>query len=238
MYLLKKILIIVSIVFGLGAALAPAQSMAYNVNKNVEVSDPIEGVNRSIYAVNRALDGVIIKPVTKAYRFVVPKIIRKGIRNVLRNLTEPVTFVNSVLQLDQENSFTTFWRFTVNTTFGIGGIFDVADVAGLKHRKEDFGQTAGVYGAGHGPYIMLPLLGPSNTRDAFGRVVDVFTNPWSYTFNDYALVGHAVVNGVDTREDTLELVDEIDRVSLDPYATIRSLYTQKREDEIANGEGK
>ncbi len=208
---------------------------AYDTEKNVEVYDPLESVNRAVYGFNRFMDKILLKPVAEGYRKVVPALGRKGVRNVLNNLTEPVTFINSVLQLDRDRAFTSFWRFTLNTTFGLGGLNDFAGNTGLKLRKEDFGQTMGTYKVGAGPYIMLPLFGPSNTRDAFGTVVDIASDPFTYTFNEYINAGRTIVKGIDTREDTLDLTKEIDRISLDPYASIRSLYTQKRKDEIKNG---
>ena len=198
------------------------------------VSDPIEGVNRKIYGFNHALDIAIFKPIAKGYRFIVPELARRGVKNVLTNLSEPVTFINAVLQGDVQHSFTTFWRFTLNSTFGIAGVFDMAKDAGLVHKKKDFGQTVGTYGAHQGPFLMLPILGPSNTRDTFGRIVDVFIDPFDYILNEDALIVRTAFVGLDARESTLDLTDYIDKTSLDPYASIRSLYSQKRYDEIKN----
>jgi phospholipid-binding lipoprotein MlaA len=206
-----------------------------DINSGVEVSDPIESVNRGIYEFNRFMDKILIKPIAKTYKRVVPEVARRGVTNALHNLTEPVTFLNAILQADPDRAFTSFWRFAINTTWGIGGLGDVAGDAGLKYRKEDYGQTAGVYGMGEGPFLMLPLLGPSNGRDTFGMVVDIVTDPFNYTFDDDAITARTLVSGLDARTNNLELVDEIDRVSLDSYAAIRSLYTQKRRDDISNG---
>lgn len=200
-----------------------------------QVSDPLEGLNRAIYSFNHALDVALIKPIAKGYEMVVPSLVRKGVHNVITNLSEPVTLVNAALQGDQEQSFTTFWRFTINTTYGLGGIFDVAKDAGLKYRKEDFGQTEGVYGVGQGAYLMLPLFGPSNTRDLVGMTVDIATDPFNYVLSDGAILVEDGVVGLDKRTSILDLVDHIESTSLDPYATIRSLYTQKRFDDIRNG---
>jgi phospholipid-binding lipoprotein MlaA len=216
---------------------AAVDESGYDINKvnaNVEVSDPIEPVNRAIYGFNRVLDKVILKPVAQAYKFIVPELGRKGISNVLQNLGEPVTCLNAVLQGDRDRATKSFGRFLVNSTWGIGGLGDVASDAGLKYRKEDSGQTMGTYGIGGGAYLMLPILGPSNTRDTFGLAVDTVTDPFNYIFNDYISGGRALMSGLDSRTDKLELVDEIDRISLDPYAAIRSLYTQKRNSDIKN----
>ncbi len=209
---------------------------AEDVDDNIaRVSDPLEKANRVVYGFNRILDKVLIKPATKGYMYIVPELARKGVHNVLTNLSEPVTLINSVFQGDVEHSFSTFWRFTINTTWGIGGIFDVAKDAGLTNRKEDFGQTAAVYGSDQGPYLMLPVFGPSNTRDALGMLVDLSIDPFNYILSDEAIATRTVLSGLDTRESVMDLMDHIDRTSLDPYAAIRSLYTQKRWDEIRNG---
>lgn len=229
---IHRALILLTCLFVLAAPLA---GHARYEDKNVEIYDPIESVNRAIYEFNDFLDMVLFKPIAKGYRFIVPKPARKGLHNALKNLNEPVTLLNSVLQGDMENSATSFWRFTINSTLGVAGLFDVAKHGGLPRRTEDFGQTAGVYGAGPGAYLMLPILGPSNGRDLFGRVVDGFTDPFNYALHEDAALGRALLTGLDAREGTLDLLDEINRTSLDPYAAIRSLYTQRRADEIRNG---
>lgn len=237
MYYLRKLvaaLVFISLFLGFSVRDMHFINIADAAAQHTEISDPLEGVNRAIYGFNKFLDKVLLKPIAKTYRFIVPEAGRKVVRNVLRNLTEPVTFVNSILQGDVENTFTTFWRFSLNSTFGLGGIFDFAEEAGLEHRPEDFGQTIGIYGAGNGPFLMIPVMGPSNTRDAFGAVADAFTDPFNYAHEDFVL-GRTVAKGISAREDKLELIDEIERTSLDPYATLRSLYTQKRADDIANG---
>lgn len=203
-----------------------------------EVSDPLESMNRAIYQFNHILDIAILKPVAKTYQFIFPKLVRQGVHNVVINLSEPVTFLNSTLQGDQEQAFTTFWRFAINSTYGLGGVFDVAKDAGLKYRKEDFGQTQAVYGVGQGVYLMLPILGPSNARDAVGLVADAVSDPFTYLLDDEAMLVTTGVTGLDKRESTLELIDHIESTSLDPYATIRSLYTQKRWDDVRNGNRK
>lgn len=202
---------------------------------DASVYDPYEDVNRAIYGFNKALDEYVLIPVVKGYRFVVPEKGREGIGNVLDNIQSPVTFLNALLQGDFEHAASTFWRFTVNSTLGGAGIMDVASAAGMKEREEDFGQTLGVYGVEPGAYIMLPFLGPSSVRDAGGRVVDAFSNPFIYAVDEDAIIGYNVVNVIDGRDATLDLTMEIERTSLDPYAALRSLYLQNREDRVRNG---
>jgi phospholipid-binding lipoprotein MlaA len=131
-----------------------------------------------------------------------------------------------------QNTFATFWRFVINSTFGIGGIFDVASEAGLKNRTADLGQTFGVHGADAGPYIMIPIMGPSNVRDALGRVGDIFFFPPNYSSEWAVPLSIGAVSAVDARSNNMELIDGVYRSSLDPYATFRSGYMQRRVAEI------
>lgn len=233
MGLLKNVFFVLFITCLLSINFAPSNAVAFT-KENVEVFDPLESVNRGIYGFNRFVDKILLKPIAKTYKFVVPKPARKGIRNALRNLTEPVTLLNSALQGDGKHSVTTLSRFAINSTFGFLGVFEIANSLDLQHRNEDFGQTVGYYGINHGPYLMLPILGPSNTRDLLGRVVDSFSDPFNYAHEDFVLA-RTITNGIDARERALNLIDEIDRVSLDPYAATRSLYTQRRNNDIMNG---
>lgn len=196
--------------------------------------DPMEGMNRAIFKFNEVVDTILLKPVAKLYVAVMPDVAQQGVHNVLTNLTEPVTFVNSIFQADEQHTFETFWRFTINSTVGIAGLFDVAGEAGLKHRKEDFGQTMGVYGMGSGPYVVLPVIGPSSGRDTIGLIVDIFSDPFVWIMKDWQNYTRAGVTIVDKRAANLELLDDIYRNSLDPYATIRSAYLQKRIGQIRN----
>lgn len=227
--------IVLALVVSFLMCVSPQPSYAYNKAEESRVSDPLEPVNRAIYGFNMFIDKIIMEPVAKAYKKVVPELGRKGISNFLQNLTEPVTFANSILQGDAEHTFTTFWRFAINSTIGIAGLFDVAERGGLEHREEDLGQTFGTYGVGNGPYLMLPIIGPSNVRDLFGSVGDSFMDPYNYAVDEYGVAGRKILEGLDTRVELLGLLDDIEESSLDPYATIRSLYTQKRNDEIRNG---
>lgn len=199
------------------------------------VCDPWEPVNRGIFRFNEVVDKFLLRPVAVGYTKVMPRYGRERVHNVLNNMGEPVNMLNGFLQADPERGFTAMWRFILNSTFGVLGVFDFAGQnAQLTHRDEDYGQTMGVYGVGSGPYIVLPLLGPSSVRDAFGRVVDTFTDPFSYVDSNEFLIGRAAATALDTRSRSLEVTDEIYRTSLDPYATIRSAYSQHREALIRN----
>jgi len=237
MYLFRNAAIVFTVILSLLICVTPQSSYAYK-GDDARVCDPLESVNRVVYSFNSFIDKILIKPIAKAYKKVVPEIGRKGISNLLTNLTEPVTFANSILQGDAEHSFTTFWRFTINSTIGVGGLFDVAKHGGLEHRSEDFGQTLGKYGIGNGPYLMLPIVGPSNVRDLFGSVGDSFMDPYNYVVDAHGIAGRNLLEGLDTRVELLSIIDDVEDTSLDPYATFRSLYTQKRKDEINNGNKK
>ena len=209
----------------------PAQTAAEDPN------DPLEPVNRGIFAFNRTLDGLLLKPAAQIYRGVVPEVGRTGVHNVLVNWSSPVVFVNDVLQGDMDRATVTMGRFFLNTGFGVLGLLDVATAWGAEPaHDEDFGQTLAVWGAGEGPYLMLPIFGPSNPRDAVGLVVDHFTDPLTYVIlsSDEGLA-RSGVTAVDRRSRHLDQVDELERTSIDYYAAIRSLYRQSRNAAIRNG---
>lgn len=204
-----------------------------------KTNDPLEPLNRKVFEFNLALDDAIGKPVAKAYRDTVPPFIRTGLRNLIDNFNAPITFINDLLQGEGARAAETGTRFWVNTLFGFGGFFDVAGQYGLKAHKEDFGQTLAVWGVGEGPYLMVPLLGPSNPRDLTGKVVDNFINPLSYALNAggvgwiESIAG--VIVAIDTREKLLNAEEELRKSSLDYYSSICSLHRQNREAEISNG---
>jgi phospholipid-binding lipoprotein MlaA len=226
---------------GLGVGLAvgvPANVRAQQADP--EVNDPIEGFNRSIFEFNRGADRYVIRPVAEGYRYIFPGPVRDGIRNVLRNARTPVFLANDLLQAEWTRAGETLQRFAINTLLGIGGIFDVAEATGAPaFHAEDFGQTLGVWGSGEGPYFVLPILGPAPPRDAAGLVADTLMDPFTWYLRNIDLewVSYArfAAEGIDLRSRNIETLDEIERGAIDFYATIRSLYRQRRDDEIRNG---
>lgn len=198
-----------------------------------EINDPFESLNRGMFAVNDALDQAIAEPVARGYREVVPKSARRGIHNFLINLKSPVFLANQILQGDLEGAGNVLMRVTVNTFVGIGGLFDVAGSEGFEHEHEDFGQTLAVWGIDHGPYLVLPLFGPSSFRDATGLLVDAFADPVRlYLFNtdqENLYYARVVMSGIDRRESLLEVLDDLRKSSIDYYAAVRSAYYQRRE---------
>jgi phospholipid-binding lipoprotein MlaA len=203
-----------------------------------EDNDPLEIPNRFVFAFNQALDFALIRPIAWVYREAVPKVVRDSIRNFLRNLKTPVILANDLLQGDLERARITTVRFVINTTGGLLGFFDLATGEGYPYHSEDFGQTLGTYGVGEGVYLVLPLLGPSSTRDVTGRVVDHFMDPLTYLAEDQDkeewLLYRLALEGLDFRSRNIDTLDEIERDALDFYARIRSLYRQHREAEINN----
>ncbi len=209
-----------------------------------EVWDPLETPNRFIFSINRAVDTIALRPVAVFYRDWVPPQAQKGLHNVLDNLGEPVTAINEAVQGKAHRAATTMARFLVNSTLGVAGIFDVASSFGLEKTKNDAGQTIGYY-AGVEPenggfYIMLPLIGPSNARDAVGLVADGSIDPFGIAiFSIYGSTPYWVYAGsrygatvVDTRTRTMYALDDLEKNSVDYYAALRSAYTQQRAEQI------
>jgi phospholipid-binding lipoprotein MlaA len=206
---------------------------------SAEVNDPIEPVNRLVFAVNDAVDVIVLKPVATTYKFWAPEALRNAVRNFLRNLATPVTLLNDVLQGNGSRAGKTLARFALNTTIGFGGLGDPATEMGLQYHFEDFGQTLAVHGVGEGPYLVLPLLGPSTLRHTVGRGVDFATDPLTYVLWKkpiYYAGGRKGAEILDNRTELLKTIDDLKETSVDYYATIRSTYRQNRLSEINNGE--
>jgi phospholipid-binding lipoprotein MlaA len=195
--------------------------------------DPLEPVNRQVLDVNLAIDDAVLRPVALGYREVVPEFARTGVRNALANMQEPRILANNILQGRLLDAGHTTLRFVFNSTIGLGGLFDVATPWGIDRRSGDFGQTLHTWGVDGGPYLMLPLVGPSNTRDLVGSVGDGFLNPINWLLPFEGDVARVVVDGIDTREQNVEAVDALRSESLDFYARLRSVWQQRRNAELA-----
>ena len=204
-----------------------------------EVNDPLESVNRRIFAFNEVVRQYLLDPVVTGYNSVLPEVAREAIANALNNISEPVVLANDLLQGKFKRGFVTASRLVINTTAGVGGLFDVAKNLGFEEHEEDFGQTLATWGIGDGLYLVLPLLGPSNPRDAFGQIlVDPFFDPLGYYLDDQDLeeVGYGLIalKGVVSYSDVKDHMDGLKDTSVDFYGTIRSLHLQKRRLEILN----
>ncbi len=201
----------------------------YLNSRPADANDPIEGFNRGTFAVNKGIDMVLIKPVSQAYDFIVPTYGQHRVTNFLDNLGAPVVFLNSVLQANPENSFVTLWRFILNSSLGVAGVFDIATHLGVpQSHDEDFGQTLAHWGAGGGAYIVLPLFGASNVRDTIALPINIFSNPFTYIFNIWNNLAWSGGQVVDARTRFAKIIDQTYETSVDPYATFRSLYLQRR----------
>lgn len=196
--------------------------------------DPFEPVNRKIYAFNDTLDRYALRPTAVAYRDHVPSPIRSGVGNFLDNLSYPTVIVGSALQGKFGDAFADTGRFLINTTIGIGGIFDPASLVGLEANNEDFGQTLGVWGVGPGPYMVLPALGSSTVRDTGGMVADGYIDPTYSEIPTPARYGVYLIRAVDTRVGLLE-ADQFLEDEYDPYVSLREAYLQQRRHAVYDG---
>jgi phospholipid-binding lipoprotein MlaA len=221
-----------------GCATVPREPAAYAAFK--ATNDPLEPLNRKTFAFNQGLDRALLKPIAKAYVRAIPDRGRDGIRNFVNNLHEPLVMVNNLLQGEFRRAGTTAGRFVLNSTAGLAGIMDVAGRHGLARQSGDFGQTLYVWGVHDGPYLVLPVMGPSNPRDGFGMGADLFLNPFvwltpHYRYQTSFSVAQATVGGIDERARNLDTLDEIQREAVDYYASMRSLYRQNRNAELRHG---
>ncbi len=194
-------------------------------------NDPYEPTNRFFYGVSLTIDKYTLKPVAQAYVFVFPRPVRSAVHNLLGNIGEPVTFFNSILEAKPRRAGSSLVRFAVNSTAGIGGLFDVASQIGYKEPDSNGGLTLASWGIPSGPYLFLPVLGPSNVRNGIGRGVDVALSPYTYVPRGYGLLtfnyAEYGLSAIDARSMVLHDLDELQKTSLDPYATIRSAYQQR-----------
>jgi len=200
------------------------------------VSDPLEPMNRAFFRLNEGLDWLIFDPLTQGYRFLVPSPARRGIERAFHNLNSPVIFANLVLQGRGRDAAHTFGRFAANTTLGVVGIFDYAeDVIGWKRTDADFGQTLAVYGMPSGPYLVVPIFGPSTLRDGFGTVVDQVMDPLTYFVAPLQLQWSLLFGGsqgLAYREANADALQALREASVDFYAAMRSAYSQAREGDV------
>ena len=218
----------------------------FSSNAFSEVKDCFEKVNRATFAFNQSLDKVIFEPIAKGYRKL-PSPVRKGTGNVLSNISNLITIPNNILQGDIKTAGLNTARLTINTTVGILGIFDVAKQMGLvtDYKKEDYGQTLGAWGVGEGCYLVIPVLGPSTTRDLVGTATSMLGgDPWynitvkndTKYFSESNYYISKSGDGVDFRAKNIESFDNLEKNSMDFYASVRSLYLQDRKKKISNSD--
>lgn len=215
-----------------GCATSPNPNDHVAVQTYAEANDPLEPFNRTMFDFGNFLDRLIVKPVATMYDGAVPGPARKGIHNALNNLRTPIILANDVLQGEFDQAGITLARFGINTTVGVAGLMDPATKLGYPRHDDDFGITLAVHGVQEGPYLYLPFVGPAPPRDLIGKIVDAFFDPMTYVGGTAPTVQY-VVNGIDMRANNIQTLDQIQRSSIDFYATIRSLYRQQRAHDIA-----
>src|SRR6266567_3382195 len=236
----RPAVVVLALLLCCGGCAAPTPTASTTADDADTEHDPAEPVNRAIFKANVAADHAVMRPVAQAYVDHVPEGVQQGIHNVVQNLKEPAVAVNDLLQGKVDHAWQAAQRLAVNSTVGVAGIFDVATKLGVPPHKADFGQTLAVWGVGEGPFVELPLLGPSNPRDAVGTAVDMALNPLTFVGGapaTYAGVATGGANAVDKRAEHIDDLDALERNSLDYYAALRSVYRQHREAEINAAKG-
>jgi phospholipid-binding lipoprotein MlaA len=218
-----------------GCATPPPASDKEAVASFHKDNDPYEPFNRAMFDFNLFLDDVILRPVSYLYKEGVPEPIQYNIHSFLNNLRGPVILANDLMQGEMDRAGTTLLRFGMNTTVGLLGIIDFATEAGIPAHDEDFGQTLAVWNTDSGPYLVLPIFGPSNPRDAAGLVVDTLIDPLTWIASTEFAIGRAATTAVDRRARRYDAIDDLQKNSLDFYSAVKSLYRQRRMDEIRNG---
>lgn len=199
--------------------------------------DPIEPVNRCILLFNEEVDRWILDPITRIYRFILPDQVKRAVQRGLTNLNSPAITFNDALQCEFEDAGITLWRFVINSTFGIGGLFDPADYLGVPGHSSDFDQTLAIYGIPSGAFLMLPVFGPTTVRGTFGTIVDTALRPTTYllagTDQFVFTIIHGGSSGLATREASLDAIEDLQTSSVDYYAALRNAYYQKRMADIS-----
>jgi phospholipid-binding lipoprotein MlaA len=224
-------------VYSTAPVYAAAEAEPARISGPEPIDDPFEGFNRGVFFVNDQLDTYLLRPIAWAYGWVTPEPVKAAIRRAFLNLRSPARFANDLLQLEIADAGTTGARFLINSSIGVAGLFDVAAELGHPHHPADFGQTMYAYGTGAGPYLVIPLLGPTTARDGTGRVVDLAFHPFSYLL-DTVPEGLLLVagDGIVRREDLIVVLDGVKATSVDYYAGVRALYYQDRAIELNRGQ--
>ena len=221
-----------------GCASPPPASDPDAVADYNDTNDPLEPTNRVFYEINNGIDTVILRPAAIAYRAVVPQPVRNGVHNMLNNLGTPVELGDDIASAKPRRAGDTTMRFLINTTVGVLGVFDVAKDWGYPDHSSDFGMAMALWGLPAGPFLFLPVLGPTDPRDVAGFGVDQVMDPFGWVGQGTAVTAlrwsRFGIHGVDERERHLDDIENIKKTALDPYATFRSLYRQHRESDIEN----
>jgi phospholipid-binding lipoprotein MlaA len=200
-----------------------------------EDKDPLEGLNRSVFAFNEAVDEAVLKPVATGYEKVMPQFVRTGVDNIFNNFSDAWSAVNLLLQAKPRPALETGMRFVFNSTLGLGGFIDLAGEVGIERRNEDFGQTLGHWGVGPGPYLVLPILGPSTLRDGASTVADFRAVPSAWFDGWRTRLAVDLLQLISTRARLLPATRQIDSIALDKYLLIRDGYLVRRRNQVYDG---
>ena len=227
-------LVVLGLVAGLGGCASVPQKDSPSYQNYVDRNDPLEPMNRYFFEVNRGLDELVLKPAAAAYNAALPNPVQDSVRAFIDNLRTPIVLANDLMQGEGDRAYITLSRFIVNTSIGLLGLFDVATEIGLDYHDEDFGQTLAVAGVRPGPYLMLPLLGPTNPRDLAGRVIDFAFDPLTYMAGTDVRIARTSADMVDYRNRNRKAIEALQEGSIDFYSTVRDVSRQRRADEIRN----
>lgn len=222
------------LILGMVLAIGILPGCATQTTLSDDESDPVEGTNRAIYDFNEGLDDYVMRPVAQAYADYTPELVRDGVTNFFTNLGYINVIFNELLQGKVKDGIADIGRFTVNSTVGIGGFIDVAGAGSVPKHDEDFGQTLGVWGVGEGPYIVLPVLGPSTARDVPRYITSTLLNPLFFVSGPVS-APTGVLGAVNERSNFLEATRLRDEAALDPYTFTREAYRQRRTNDIYDG---
>jgi len=217
----------------------PNQTLIAQADLGSGDGDPLEPLNRAVLEVNEFIMALLLRPLAEIYVTILPDFVLDGVHNALGNLATPATLANDLLQWEPKRAWDTTRRFFINTTLGVGGLMDVAKDFGIERHKEDLGQTFAVWGVPEGFYLVLPIFGPSNPRDAVGLALNSFLDLLSYYLNntnrEEYIYGRAALSGVDEFSRVMDDLDKLKETSIDYYAALRSIARQKRKADILNG---
>ena len=231
----KLILCMAVLVMGMSILVTGCSNTSATMDNTSFENDPLEPMNRGIFAFNQVADKAVLKPVAKGYRWAVPDFIRNSVYNVFTTLKQPAYFLNALLQGEGKDALYVLERTGVNLTFGCLGLFDVASGMNIPAPDNDFGQTLAKWGwHNEGPFLMLPLIGPSNPRDTIGMAADALANPvgWRLRHEPLIVYGMTATEAFAKRERAIELLDNLEKSSTDHYAAMRTMYQQNRQKKI------
>lgn len=231
---LPAIILVIACLAG-GCATPPPPENKEDVATFKEFNDPYEPFNRTMLDFNLAIDKAVVRPITSVYRQTVPDALKDNFHNFIENLRSPLIFTNDLFQGKLERAGNTLIRFVLNSTIGLLGFNDFATQAGIEKHGEDFGQTLAVWDVGAGPYLVLPLFGPSNSRDAFGLIGDMLLDPFTWLAPMEVRLIRTGATTIDKRSQKFDQINDLEKNSLDFYSAVRSLYRQRRLDQIRDG---